>query len=453
MRARPILRTIANALGFGHKGERALFDADFYRAANSDVAASGIDPFDHYMRHGWQEGRDPSPSFSTLFYRDRHLGGAGINPLTHYAKAGGRSSGLETKAAVPAAFWSLQRTLVAETFDAPYYAGQSGRHDQDPVSHYLAEGWRSGYSPRADFDPNRYLLEHPFVQTLDVSPFYHFASQRRLRSGRQPADQDAGDRVSTKVVKAAIASAFDAAYYLAQHADLRENRINALDHFVEHGWREHRNPTPLFDTAYYRARNRDVADSGVNPFYHYLTKGRAEGRRPNPAGSRLYPKLAAPQPREWAACRSAADIAGADYVVVMPVYKGFDETLAAIHAVLAAPQNVHFALHVINDRTAGRGAPRCVGEPRHARPVFIREQPDQHRLRAELQSWPSCLRRQSRRSPQRRRCRLRRLARPDRRACQARFPHRDNYAALQQCHDLQLSRRQRGQPHRARMSG
>ncbi|MBU3076994.1 sulfotransferase family protein [Sphingomonas quercus] len=45
-----------------------LFDADWYRAAYPDVAASGLDPATHYLRIGAAEGRNPSPLFDTGFY-------------------------------------------------------------------------------------------------------------------------------------------------------------------------------------------------------------------------------------------------------------------------------------------------------------------------------------------------------------------------------------------------
>ena len=37
------------------------FDADYYRGEYPDVAAAGIDPLEHYCRHGWREGRRPGP--------------------------------------------------------------------------------------------------------------------------------------------------------------------------------------------------------------------------------------------------------------------------------------------------------------------------------------------------------------------------------------------------------
>ena len=54
--------------------------------------------------------------------------------------------------------------------------------------------------------------------------------------------------------------------------------INPLIHFVEHGWREGRDPSAEFSLAQYRAANPDVEAAGVNPLVHYLLLGRSEGR-------------------------------------------------------------------------------------------------------------------------------------------------------------------------------
>ena len=63
-----------------------LFDAHWYRQHYADVAASGIDPVDHYLEHGASEGRDPGPQFSTSAYLQAYprIRESGINPLVHY---------------------------------------------------------------------------------------------------------------------------------------------------------------------------------------------------------------------------------------------------------------------------------------------------------------------------------------------------------------------------------
>ncbi|MCA6308235.1 MAG: hypothetical protein IM647_10670, partial [Phenylobacterium sp.] len=83
-RARATVRTPDEAL------VADAMDPDWYRAMNPDVAASGADPADHFLRHGWREGRDPLAAFSVRDYLELYpdVAAAGINPFLHWLKAG-----------------------------------------------------------------------------------------------------------------------------------------------------------------------------------------------------------------------------------------------------------------------------------------------------------------------------------------------------------------------------
>ena len=63
------------------------FDAAWYLARYPDIAAAGVDPFEHYLHTGFHEGRDPSPDFETRFYRATHLRDRPeLNPLLHWRR-------------------------------------------------------------------------------------------------------------------------------------------------------------------------------------------------------------------------------------------------------------------------------------------------------------------------------------------------------------------------------
>ena len=349
----PLARAVARFLTFGKKDERSFFDAAYYRSAYKDIAAAGVDPYPHFMQHGWREGRNPSASFSTLFYRDHHLDGDALNPLTHYVEAGGTASGLPTLPASEAAFVDLQRAVVKDAFVAAYYRSQAEPGTRDLLGDYLLHGWRVGRSPSPLFDPAKYQAANQFIETLGVSPLYHHASQMRMMS-RSPSARKAkagARKVSRATIETILAQEFDGDFYLRSNPDVRAAQLDPLSHFIETGWREGRDPHPLFDSAFYISNNIDVATGDLNPFYHYLTIGRAEGRRGNPVGPHLYPNMVAPSEADWARATPAADTLSASVIVIIPVYGGFNETLAAIHAVLTAPQKTAFALHVINDAT------------------------------------------------------------------------------------------------------
>ena len=349
MVASPLVQAIKSFVGTRRKSERAFFDDAYYRRSYPDVDAAGADPFGHFAGHGWNEGRNPSAAFNTLFYRDYHLDGKEVDPLAHWVEAGGPSSGLATTPKTPESFLALQRSVVAEHFDLAFYLLQGGAGAADPITHYLAEGWRAGLSPSPGFDPSRYAEENRFVKALGVSPFYHRCSQHRMREMRRASKAREAQAVPLDELRRVVEPEFDRAYYLSRQADVREAGLDPLRHYLEHGWRERRDPHPLFDSHFYLGRHADVVASNVNPFYHYLTVGRAKGHRANPVGMRAYPPMRAPV--DWTRAVPAADTAAADWIVVIPVYRGYDETLAAVHAVLTAPQTTRFALHLVNDRS------------------------------------------------------------------------------------------------------
>ncbi len=61
------------------------FDPAYYLTTYPDIAAAGVDPFEHYLFWGFREGRNPSAGFDTRYYQRRYLDGElEENPLLHY---------------------------------------------------------------------------------------------------------------------------------------------------------------------------------------------------------------------------------------------------------------------------------------------------------------------------------------------------------------------------------
>ena len=61
------------------------FDSAYYLTTYPDIAAAGVDPFEHYLFWGYREGRNPSAKFDTRYYQRRYLDGElEENPLLHY---------------------------------------------------------------------------------------------------------------------------------------------------------------------------------------------------------------------------------------------------------------------------------------------------------------------------------------------------------------------------------
>jgi hypothetical protein len=67
-----------------------FFDLDWYLKTYQDVAQSGLNPAEHYLKYGAAEGRYPGPLFDGNWYLQRYpdVADAGLNPLLHFIKFG-----------------------------------------------------------------------------------------------------------------------------------------------------------------------------------------------------------------------------------------------------------------------------------------------------------------------------------------------------------------------------
>jgi O-antigen biosynthesis protein len=152
----------------------------------------------------------------------------------------------------------------------------------------------------------------------------------------------------------AASGLFDPDYYATEVGAVLQGHEAAIRHYLTAGWLDFANPGPEFSTGYYLAENRDVQETAAHPLLHYIRLGRAEGRRgtrwggPRAPSQRRIPAPLAPTETEWAAlapCSAEAPVVD----VIVPVYRGYAETLRTIHSVLAAPQRTAYRLVVIDD--------------------------------------------------------------------------------------------------------
>jgi hypothetical protein len=98
-------------------------------------------------------------------------------------------------------------------------------------------------------------------------------------------DMDAKTRQDNERVGRYVKRLFDADFYLSTCGEVKERGYDPLEHYLEFGWREGRNPYAGFDTTFYLADNPDVRDSGECPLIHYAREGAAQQRQPSPSPS------------------------------------------------------------------------------------------------------------------------------------------------------------------------
>ncbi|WP_378944624.1 FkbM family methyltransferase [Mesorhizobium sp. ANAO-SY3R2] len=178
---------------------------------------------------------------------------------------------------------------------------------------------------------------------------------------------------------------FDRRWYKASYPDVAASHYEPVVHYILYGAYEGRDPCSVFDTSYYLENNDDVRKWGGNPLLHYIDHGERELRWPNPKFDPETYLKANPQARrdipllrqhqlsgggvepvqppyrptapDWGAFIALVDDAesrsaghGSSTVdIIVPVYRGYSDTLACLLSVLESPNRTDFELVVIDD--------------------------------------------------------------------------------------------------------
>lgn len=164
------------------------FDKQWYLQHNPDVALSGMDPIQHYVRHGAAEGRDPVEGFSTTYYlrNNPDVAASGANPFRHYVAHGrgeGRTPRQQSAHQDHAAAKDDARIIAGSSlFDAGYYLKNNpdvAASGMNPLVHFCQYGFRELRNPSRHFDIGWYWLKH-LPGDVDTNPLAHY-----LRNGLQ----------------------------------------------------------------------------------------------------------------------------------------------------------------------------------------------------------------------------------------------------------------------------
>jgi hypothetical protein len=74
---------------------------------------------------------------------------------------------------------------------------------------------------------------------------------------------------------------FDELYYMNHYDDVKISNLSPIEHFLEVGLSQYRNPNSEFDVQWYYDSNNDIQNSGMNPIVHYIKYGKNENRETN----------------------------------------------------------------------------------------------------------------------------------------------------------------------------
>ena len=219
-----------------------LFDGHWYRLQNEDVRRSDTNPFVHYLRYGWKEGRNPHRLFSSDWVIRTQLNvDDDLSPLeSFYGTA--RSYQLTPHPLLDLTRLSRDRGEASGSLEELYVTLRALMRQE-----YIRP-------------PHALLLEAcPDREELDALPCL----------------QSFGDRFSRHPY-------FDHRWYIMRYDDVRRSGADPLVHYLEHGDREGRDPNEMFDTDWYKRRYTEMAGFTGTALEHYVVHGARAMLRPSP---------------------------------------------------------------------------------------------------------------------------------------------------------------------------
>ena len=272
--------------------------------------------------------------------------------------------------------WQRKRreiALIKENFDEAFYLAQHPELASASTSafeHFMSLGWRIGYDPAPWFSLEDYFEANPDIKADGLNPFRHFLiwgeSENRQLSKRAFGKKNNEDLASAEyeseseksklppklraeVIRVEQSGYFDRRYYLSEYRDLEHSELDPAVHFCMYGWREGRNPSEIFKTSFFEENFPRGRSTTINPIIDFLDSGLEENFIPNPLGLLKTPDITAPTDTDWTRVGPLVSGALNSVDIIIPVYKGFDETLRCLHTVLTAENTAGANLIVIDD--------------------------------------------------------------------------------------------------------
>jgi glycosyltransferase involved in cell wall biosynthesis/GT2 family glycosyltransferase len=119
-----------------------FLDPDWYRTRYPDIAGSNLGPYQHFVRYGAAERRDPNGFFDSAWYVEHYpdVAASGLNPLLHYVQAG-----------------AAELRNPHPRFDAVYYVQQHPDAAPNPLLYHLRVGITRGYPTERQIDIRDFL--------------------------------------------------------------------------------------------------------------------------------------------------------------------------------------------------------------------------------------------------------------------------------------------------------
>lgn len=231
-----------------------LFDANFYRSANSDLnGLSDKQAWSHFKNYGLENGLEFSSLVDLDFYRASNSDLADLNNRQAYEHLlnYGVSQGRKFSSLVDLEFYRETNSDLANF------------SNEELFDHLKNQGVAEGRSFSPFFNVEYYLADNSDVAQA-VGNSYKEAFNSFVIEGLQSGDS--------------FSPAFDAEFYKNAHTDLAVSSLDnkqLLEHFAIKGLDEGRVSAPGFDVKSYLNNNSDLKEAGFSyrDAYEYFVSG------------------------------------------------------------------------------------------------------------------------------------------------------------------------------------
>lgn len=148
-----------------------------------------------------------------------------------------------------------QAGKIIDLFDPIFYLTahpELAERRENPLRHYLEQGWMHGFAPNILFDPDYYKQQWQdySAEAINGDPLQHYLQQ------------GAAAHINPHPL-------FDTTYYLQQCQEFTESQLSPLAHYRRHGGRQRINPSCIFHSQYYLAHCPNAINIAI-PLEHYL---------------------------------------------------------------------------------------------------------------------------------------------------------------------------------------
>ena len=263
-----------------------VFDIEYYKANNPDVAKAFGDDSDailaHFVNNGMREGRQASANFNVYSYAYKYpdlrsaFGNNLPNYYYHYLRCGKNEKRITNGNRKITDYVTVYNGKeYSAVYDFNYYISKYpdlnkafANDDIGALRHFATSGMREGRQGKESFDVWSYGYSYADLRKAfgnNLSSYYEHYMKNGKKEGRNLASNvTSSSNEKTVYADYDFSSIYDIVYYTSHNPDVRnaykfdENAI--LEHFAQNGLKEGRKALASYSSADYEAAKEKVAE-------------------------------------------------------------------------------------------------------------------------------------------------------------------------------------------------